>query len=251
MLFRRRATTPEHFDDSSRTFEEFRSGYAELSRVNRLFRLDDPYTRVMTRWLGHDHCRQLSILDLGAGDGWLDKAITRWAAQRGWQWRVTNLDLNPVPLRLHTAGRNVAGSALQLPFDDAAFDVVIASQMTHHFNTDADVVQHFREAWRVARLGIFLTDMQRNAFLYSMLLLTLPLLRIRGKMRADGLLSVKKSWRVKEWRDLAQRAGLPQAMVRNYYGSRVILAARKQPALAPARATGYEAPDLASASFGR
>jgi SAM-dependent methyltransferase len=237
MMFRERATQPEHFDDPSRTFEEFRLGYAQLARVNRLFRLHDPYTRVMCRWLGSENCRDLAILDLGAGDGWLGNAIEDWASTRGWRWRVTNLDCNPAPLRLCRDRRNIAASALALPFEDDAFDVVIASQMTHHFNSDADVVRHFREAWRVAARAVFLTDMRRNAFLYTMLWLALPLLRINGKMRADGLLSVKKGWTLKEWRELAWRAGIPGAAITNYYGSRIILAARKQPASAAANET--------------
>ncbi len=230
MSFRERETQPEHFDDPARTFDEFRVAYAQLARVNRLFRLEDPYTRIMSAWLGHDECRELSILDLGAGDGWLGEAIETWAARRGWRWRVTNLDFNPAPLRLSRGARNVGGSALALPFEDSSFDVVIASQMTHHFNSDEEVVQHFGEAWRVAGKGIFLTDMKRSRFLYAMLWLTLPLLRINGTMRADGLLSVKKSWVVSDWRELARRAGIPEAKVTSYYDSRVILAARKQPA---------------------
>ncbi len=169
MMLRERATEPEHFDNPLRTPAEIQAGYRELARVNRLFRLDDPYTRVMVRWLGAENCRQLSILDLGAGDAWLGNAMEQFAARLGCQWRVTNLDLNPVPLRLNKNSRSVAGSVLALPFAANSFDVVIASQMTHHLANDAAVVQHFREAQRVARQGVFITDMQRSPFLYTLL----------------------------------------------------------------------------------
>ena len=69
MLFRKRATQREHFDDPARTQEEIRDGYAQLARVNRLFHLADPYTRLLSRWLGAAHCERLSILDVGAGSG--------------------------------------------------------------------------------------------------------------------------------------------------------------------------------------
>jgi ubiquinone/menaquinone biosynthesis C-methylase UbiE len=245
MLFRERTTELEYFDDPSRTRDELRTAFRQLSRVNGLFRLHDPYTRIMSAWLGPEYCRDLSILDVGAGDGWLGEAVSRWAAQQGWSWRVTNLDLNTDALALSRGGMNIAGSALALPFQDGAFDVVIASQMTHHFNSDDDVTQHFREAWRVADRAVFLTDMQRNAFLYCVLWLVLPLLRITGTMRDDGLLSVKKSWRVREWRELARRAGLPDASVSGYYATRVILAALKRhaPALAGAESRQYGAAD--------
>src|ERR1043165_762194 len=82
MIFRTRSTQPEHFDDPARDAEEFRSGYLQLARVNELFRLHDPYTRILSRWLG-DQAHKLSILDLGAGDGWLGRAMESWAASRG------------------------------------------------------------------------------------------------------------------------------------------------------------------------
>jgi len=238
-MFRRRATQPEHFDDASRTAEEFREAYRELARVNRLFRLDDPYTRVMSRQLGPKNCRDLSILDLGAGDGWLGRQMEDYARGRGWCWRVANLDANPAPLSLRRGGCNVAASALALPFEDNAFDVVIASQMTHHLNSDAEVILHFQEAWRVARAAVFLSDMRRGAFLYLLLRITLPLLRLSDNMVADGLLSVRKSWRAEEWRQLADQAGLRSATVTNYFGTRVILTARKP--LATVEASGTSA----------
>jgi SAM-dependent methyltransferase len=255
MLFRARATQPEHFDDARRTPEEFRAAYAELARVNRLFRAEDPYTRVMARWLGAEQCRQLSILDLGAGDGWLGRTMEAWAAERGWSWKVTDLDLNPIPLSLSPGKARVTASVLNLPFEDGAFDVVIASQMTHHLNTDDEVVRHFQEAWRVASRAVFITDMHRGWFLYLLLRLTLPLLRISPAMTDDGLLSVRKAWRAREWTDLARRAGLDSARISGYFGTRVILSARKSSvSSAPATETSeaYRAADgFYSAPLGR
>ena len=235
-MLRERATEPEYFDSPARTFEEIADGYRELARANRLFVLHDPYTRMMWRWLGAEQCRQLSILDVGAGDGWLGHQMEKFAARLGWNWRVTNLELNPVPLRLNASQHNVAGSALALPFATDSFDVVIASQMTHHLAGDAEVIQHFREAWRVAQLGVFITDMKRGAFLYGMIWVVVYALRLSPRMRADGLLSVKRSWTRDEIAGLAARAGL-NAEVKSYFGSRWIVAARKSSATVSASET--------------
>src|SRR4051812_30523579 len=237
-MLRERATEPEHFDDPARTPAEIADAYRQLARVNRLCRLDDPYTRVMSRWLGAENCRHLSILDLGAGDSWLGAQMELWARREfGWEWRVTNLDLNFVSLQLNSSTRNVVGSVLALPFRANSFDVVIASQMTHHLTGDAEVIQHFREAERVARHGVFITDMKRSAFLYGMLWVMLRVLRLTPEMRADGLLSVKRSWTRSELSKLATRAGLSGATVRSYFGTRLIVAARKTPAIAAASET--------------
>jgi ubiquinone/menaquinone biosynthesis C-methylase UbiE len=253
-MLRKRATEPEHFDNPARTPDEIASGYRQLERVNRLFFLHDPYTRIMNKWLGPKNCTRLTFLDVGAGDGWLGNAMEKWARKRGWDWQVTHLDTNPVALALSRSARTVVGSALALPFPANTFDVVIASQMTHHLDNDEDVIQHFREAHRVARRGVFITDMQRSSFLYAMLLLVLPVLRLSPEMRRDGLLSVRRSFRRAELQGLVERAGLTNAKARSYYGVRLIVATKKTPATAGASETtaAYRgAGEFCSAPFGK
>lgn len=253
-MLRKRATEPEHFDNPARTPEEIASGYRQLERVNRLFFLHDPYTRVLNKWLGPKNCRRLTFLDVGAGDGWLGNAMEKWASKRGWDWQVTHLDINPVALALSGSPRTVVGSALALPFADDSFDLVIASQMTHHLDSNEDVVKHFQEANRVARKAVFITDMQRSSFLYTILLPLLPVIGLCPEMRRDGLLSVRRSFRCAELQPLVERAGLKTARVRSYFGVRLIVAAKKSPAIAAATETSAEyrgADGFYSAPFGK
>jgi 2-polyprenyl-3-methyl-5-hydroxy-6-metoxy-1,4-benzoquinol methylase len=228
MFLARRSAQAEYFDDPERSFAEVAEGFRQLRRVNRLFRFADPFQRLLSRWLGAEDCRKLSVLDLGAGDGSLGHELTTWAARRGWIWRVTSLDLSPRGLRLNPQSFSVAGSAVALPFRDQSFDVVIASQMTHHLPDDAAVVQHFREAWRVTRDAIFLNDLHRNLALVALVWLGAHATRLSPEMRADGLLSVRRGWRVQEWQALAARAEIPNAEIRLYLGTRIMLQARKR-----------------------
>jgi 2-polyprenyl-3-methyl-5-hydroxy-6-metoxy-1,4-benzoquinol methylase len=229
MFLKHRALQAEYFDVAERPVSELADGYRMLSHMNRLFLLGEPFKRRLPSWLGRARCRSLSLLDLGAGDGSLGEELQRWAAKRGWDWRVTNLDLSTQAMRLNPNGRFVAGSALALPFCDNSFDVVMASQMAHHLMSDDEVCVHFREAWRVTRDLLFLNDLHRNPALYGVLWLLLRLHGYPKHFRSDGLLSVRRGWRVGEWRDLAARAGIPNARVSLYAGARVLLKARKQP----------------------
>lgn len=226
MFLSRRSTQAEYSDDLALPAAVVARNYRELARINRLFHFADPFQRILAGWLGHDQVKSLSILDLGAGDGSLGRTLEKWSAKRGWQWRVTNLDFNPLALHLNPAGRNVTGSVLALPFADNSFDVVIASQMTHHL-TDPQTEQHFREAWRVTRDALLLNDLHRNAALLAIVWLSIHAAGLSRDMRADGLISVLRGWRVPEWQTLAAAAGIPDARVWLYYGSRVMLQARK------------------------
>ncbi|HYG23959.1 MAG TPA: methyltransferase domain-containing protein [Verrucomicrobiae bacterium] len=226
MFFPRRATQVEYFDSPDRTHSELVEGYASLNRVNQWFIFADPFQRSLPRLLGEEQCRELSILDLGAGDGLLGRTLERWASNRGWKWKFTNLDVNPGALALNPGARNVVGSALALPFDDRSFDVVIGSQMTHHFS-DEEVVIHLREAWRVARLAICLTDLQRSALLYLVVRMMFLLARFPGHFQQDGLLSVKRGFRMDELQRFAEAAKISSPQVFSYYGMRLILQAKK------------------------
>ena len=216
----------EYFDELDRPVAETDIAFRELDRLNHFFRFHHAFMSRLPGWLGQDKCRQLNVLDVGAGTGLLGQKLSTWARARGWDWRFTNLDLNPIPLNSCPGQTNVVGSALDLPFADGTFDLVVASQMTHHL-TNAQIVTHWREAWRVSRDAVFICDIHRNVGLYTLLWLTTLLMGTERTVREDALISVQRGFRCAEWRDLAAQAGIPGAEVWLYYGTRLVLQARK------------------------
>lgn len=226
MFLRERSTQAESLDSHERPAADIAAGYRQLARANRLFFFSHPFVVTLPRLLGRENCRALTLLDVGAGDGLLGRRLEAWAQRRGWRWEVTNLDANPHALQLNPGGRNVTGSALALPFPDVHFDVVIASQMTHHL-TDPEVVAHFREAWRVARRAVLFSDLHRNAFLYALVWLGSRMLGLSRETREDGVISVRRGFHLDEWRRHAGQAGIPGARVWLYAGTRIMLAAGK------------------------
>jgi hypothetical protein len=227
MFLSQRATQAEYCDQPDLPLPEVADNYHQLARFNRALLIADPFQRLLVRWLGKPNLGTLSLLDLGAGDGWLGEQIEIWARGRGWDWSVTSLDLSFAALSLGARRRRVAGSVCALPFRDASFDVVISSQMAHHL-TEEETVLHFREAWRITRDALFLTDAHRNSGALCVMWALLRALQMPPRFRSDGLLSIRRGWRVREWRQLAQAAGIPNPRVWLYYGSRVVLQARKR-----------------------
>jgi SAM-dependent methyltransferase len=226
MFFRRRSTQAEYFDLHAQSEAVVLNTYRELDRMNRFFGFTRPFREMLPPWLGNERCSRLDILDVGAGTGLLAQMLSRWAQQRGWTWRFTNLDSNPAAIRHCAMPNAVNGSCLALPFTDGSFDLVIASQMTHHL-TDEEVVVHLREAWRVTRHAMFICDLHRNAGLYTMLWLSTILFRMNRLVRQDALISVKRGFRGHELRGFALEAGLGNAEVKLSYGTRIVLLARK------------------------
>lgn len=232
MFLARRTLQAEYFDAPDLSAAEAREHYAWLGRINRLTQFDRPFRRWLPETVGVENCANLEVLDLGAGDGSLGRTLRDWADQKGWSWRFTDLDLSPHTRPLNTSGRHVVGSVTALPFPDESFDAVIATTMTHHLKSEADVVAHFREAVRVARRGVLLCDLHRNSLFAAGLWGVLVALGAPGEFRRDGVLSVRRGWRVPEWRRLADTAGLTSARVWSEHGTRVLLQFKKSRASA-------------------
>ncbi len=226
MFFRRRSTQVEFFDLPDLAEAETATAFSSLDRLNRIFQIEQPFASVLPRWLGPARCEQLRILDVGAGTGLLGRKLSAWATRHGWRWEFTNLDFNRLALKAGGATRAVAGSAFALPFAENTFDLVVASQMTHHL-TDAEVLAHLREAWRVTNDAVFICDLHRNVGLYLLLWLTTRLMVVTQQVRDDALISVKRGFHLDDWRQLIQPAGLTNARVWVSHGARIVLQARK------------------------
>src|SRR5262249_34244343 len=113
-----RAELSEIMDDLSRPEEEFAGAYRELEIINR--RLGG--VRAIERYLpaAPPDCRLL-ILDVAAGACDVSEALLESREDR-----IVVLDLNGKGLRLARKSWPVVGDALELPFREATFDVVMA-----------------------------------------------------------------------------------------------------------------------------
>lgn len=95
------------------------------------------------------------ILEIGCGTGNYLHSI----AKENPSYELTGLDLNAEMLdccRTKTLGLSnvkelINGTALELPFGENSFDVVLAMQTVHHFGEDQNRRLFFKEACRVLR----------------------------------------------------------------------------------------------------
>ena len=157
----------------------------------------------------------------------IGESIVRRDRATGWAWQVTNLDLNLHALRLNAKLGSVADSVLALPFRYGSFDVVIASQMTHHLISVPDIIQHFREAWRITKQALVLSDLHRNAGFHALVRLVVHALGLSPELRSDELLSVRHGIRFPKWEDLTRPAGISRARNWLHLSARIMLEARK------------------------
>lgn len=131
--------------------------------------------------------RPVTVLDVGTGLADIPDAIRR---KHG---RVTTIGLDEAPDLLRQASERldhaVCGNARSLPFRDASIDVVICSQLLHHF-ADDDLADIIAELNRVARSLVVVADLRRSWLAAAGFWLASFPLRFHPVTRHDGVVSV-------------------------------------------------------------
>lgn len=122
---------------------------------------DPEHVRALERLVPRFFMDASSVLDLGCGTG---RALN-WFAQNCSGITLTGVD--PSEKRLEIAAQKVPDATFhqaageKLPFDDGAFDLVTMTGILHHIENTKQVI---REAFRVARKGVLISDHNNFSF---------------------------------------------------------------------------------------
>ena len=194
---------------------------ADVARCNALFggvssALDE------IRNTFQDLPRSATLLDVGTGLGDIPCRVRTLARENGVELTTIGLDS---ALELTRAGRQslsfaVCGDALRLPFADRSIDVVMCSQLLHHF-IDADAVALLREMNRVARVRVVVSDLRRSWVAAAGLWLVSFPLRFHAVSRHDGVVSVLRGFTSDELADTVRDAIARKPVVRRRRGFRI------------------------------
>ena len=197
----------------------------DVALANRLFGGTRAVLRELRGTLRDHSGARLTMLDVGSGIGDIAASARRQATRYGVALETYAVDAAECLMRAGRArsgGRLVAvcGDALQLPFASASVDVVVASQLLHHF-VDGDAQQVLGELDRVARRRVIVADLRRSWLAAAGIwAASFPLL-FHPVSRHDGVLSVLRGFTPAELRDAVRAATGATAVVRRRRGFRV------------------------------
>ena len=201
-------------DDLSRPDEEFEQAYHELEITNR--RLGG--IRAVERFLPKKS--DLLMLDVAAGGCDVSEALLGRSAAR-----IVVLDINPRGFRFARKSWPVAGDALELPFREGTFDVVMASLFFHHLSNEA-CVRVLANMWRVSRRLVLVNDLHRHPLAYFSIRALSAAFSKSVMFQHDAGVSVLRAFRPGELLDVAKQAGVP-ARVHRSFPFRLVLVAEK------------------------
>jgi ubiquinone/menaquinone biosynthesis C-methylase UbiE len=195
----RRKVIPELLDDDEGTGAEIASSLGDLRGINERFGGTATTIQMLQRVASQSERRQLRLLEVASGAGDVPLAAQRHFAERGVTLQVTLLDRMASHLNGGPAAA-VCGHALQLPFREAAFDVVSCSLFAHHLEPE-ELRQFVREALRVCSRAVLINDLIRSRIHLWLVYAALPLFRSRIT-RHDAPVSVRRAYTVDEMHEM-------------------------------------------------
>jgi SAM-dependent methyltransferase len=160
-------------------------------------------------------------------------AIARWSRRRGIPAHLIATDVSQ---QIVDVARDQVAfepmvqverqDALDLPYADDSFDIVLCTLALHHFDPGSAC----RLLQSMARVGatVLVYDVERSPLAYSGAVLLTRGLRMHAVTRHDAPISVRRAYTASELRVLAERAGLQNARVRVGFPFRLALSAGRE-----------------------
>lgn len=228
-MLKNRSHKPERIDTGDYTQAEFERFLHEIRFINRRLGDSAALRASLFKEIEKNRLQEFSLLDVGAGSGELLSEVAEFGAGSGRRVCLVGLDLHELSAtsirdesKVHPEIDAVRGNALTLPFADNSFDYSICSLFTHHLS-DEQIPVVLGEMSRVSRRGIIVIDLERSAMAWFLFGLFCFSFRISRLVREDGLLSIRKGFRVDEFKAIANAAGLKNVSVERHSPYRVVL----------------------------
>ena len=221
MLTPRRQRSFEHLDDPATTPILRERSLRDIRRANTILggahAVLAEFLRVLPS-LGRD----VSLLDVGTGLADIPMRAQRQALHRG--VRLTTFGVDQAESLASACAAVLEGStcgdARFLPFADHSVDVVICSQVLHHFEDD-EIIVVLRELQRVARRAVIVSDLRRSWVAVAGFWLVTWLLGFHAVSRHDGAVSVLRGFTNRDLADHVHHATGRVANVRRHLGYRL------------------------------
>ena len=199
----------EVLDDPAADPALVRAELRDLRRINALFGGTRAVVGALVPLFRASPGARWTLLDVGTGSGDIPLALRRAAAVHGVTLTLFGLERIPSAAGAARAAglAAVLGDGGALPFPDRSVDIVIASQVLHHFS--AEIATRWIAGFdRVARRAVVLADLRRSRAAMAGLWLASLALRLHPATRHDGVLSLRRGYTVAEFAGLIERAGV-------------------------------------------
>ena len=153
----------------------------------------------------------LTIAEIGCGGGDNLFAIHDYLARKKKLASLTGVDIKPDCIRYaQSSGFNIqwiCSDYRTVVWPGAKPDIIFSSLFCHHF-TDEELIAQVQWLKENSRIGFFINDLHRHPLAYHSIKVLTKLFSKSYLIRNDAPLSVKRSFKKKDWAQILAGAGV-------------------------------------------
>ncbi|MFI5135409.1 MAG: methyltransferase domain-containing protein [Chitinophagales bacterium] len=221
---------PELMDRDDLPAEHLFQNYRELHVINKWL---GGY-RIMLKGLSSlitDHNTEFSILDVGCGGGNMINEISKWGKRNNFSLRITGIDLTEAAIdfsRQNEIDHNnwIRGDVFKHLKSGVKYDVITSTLFMHHF-PDEKIKELLSLMMQSCRVGVVINDLQRHRLAYRSIQFLTTLFSKSYLVKNDAPLSVLRSFRKDEWRNIFEKSGITSPQVQWRWAFRYLIVIRK------------------------
>ncbi|MGH9328179.1 MAG: methyltransferase domain-containing protein [Terriglobia bacterium] len=197
-------------DDLDLAPQEIGKVLDDIWRINRWFGGVTGAFQLLKRICDRTGLSAVRILDVGAGDGRLASRLRRKMDKEGIRAEFVIVDRNFSHLVSRcppsAAPAGVVADALELPFGEGSFDVVMSNLFLHHFSGEP-ARRLLRALAATAKHAVLMNDLDRRWLAY-LFIRHFPFIARSRVSRLDGGASVRQAYTPEEMAMLAVETGI-------------------------------------------
>ena len=226
----RRLLAAEMMDDPALDDHRHRKALGGLHRINSLSGVERTLWPLIQN-LFDGELSTISLLDIASGSGEIPIKLAQRARSRGLHVDLAGCDFSPLARRVALEKCEAADIKMRYETIDVtqeslaamgSFDVVMCNLFLHHLEEEA-AIHVLREASQITKRLLVVNDIRRD-WINLLLANIVPRILTRSKVvHVDAVRSVRAAYSDREFRSLANKAGLHHVRVRNVFPKRMIL----------------------------
>ncbi len=231
-MLAQRSYEPELLDKEHIPAAAFGQMLKEINNINTWLGGHNITIKGLKRFAPGAMFQPVHIAEIGCGGGDNLKVLYHWCKAHNINVQLTGIDIRSECIEYaqqHTAAipiRYIVSDYRDVVFD-AAPDIIFNSLFCHHFN-ESELVFILRWMYENSSAGFFINDLHRHPLAFGSIKLLTRLFSKSYMVKYDAPLSVRRGFKINEWKKLFEAAGIRQASIEWKWAFRHLVVCHKE-----------------------
>lgn len=216
----KRSEAPEIMDDFFMEGEILRDALDKIAGINRLLGGNKVTLQGVKQLINMDSAQEISILDVGCGNGDMLRTLADYAAKNQLKFRLTGIDANAFTIgharKLSEGYDNIQYQCVDI-FETIqqsdAYDIILCTLTLHHFK-DQEIINLLKQFHKKAHAGIVINDLHRSALAYYLFTALCFVFRLNKMSKEDGLVSILRGFKKQDLISYSRHLNLKNYTIR-------------------------------------